>query len=210
LIRHIIFDFDGTIADSMELGLKILHTLSGKYKIRKFEEHELTELGRLPIKERLKIMGIPKHRLPRLSMDFLHLYRHQSASLNAFSEVGGLLLGLKDKGYGLSIISSNSYENISDFLGKNNITAFDAVISEKNLFGKDKPIKKHLSNLCLDKHEVIYIGDELRDIEACKKAGIRIISVAWGADPVELLAKGDPDFIAYKPMDILKIINEIE
>ncbi|MFO7637594.1 MAG: HAD hydrolase-like protein, partial [Clostridia bacterium] len=96
------------------------------------------------------------------------------------------------------------------FLSNNMMTGFTYVLSEKNIFGKDKPIRHLLKILGLDSKEAVYVGDELRDIEACKKVPIRIISAAWAGDCRTLIQKGEPNHIAEHPMEILDILKEME
>ncbi|MCR4313329.1 MAG: HAD hydrolase-like protein, partial [Candidatus Roizmanbacteria bacterium] len=58
----------------------------------------------------------------------------------------------------------------------------------------------------LDRSEVIYVGDEIRDVEACKKTGIKIIGVSWGLHTIEALEKAGVDYITKKPLEIFKIL----
>ncbi|WP_159102347.1 HAD hydrolase-like protein [Caldalkalibacillus mannanilyticus] len=54
MFKHVIFDFDGTIADSIDLSLVIYNELAQKYHYRTITIEELREMNNLPIKERLK------------------------------------------------------------------------------------------------------------------------------------------------------------
>jgi hypothetical protein len=97
-------------------------------------------------------------------------------------------------------------------IGKIGIANFLAGIRWKpsnNLFGKDRSIRKFLSRFCVDKGGLIYVGDELRDIEACRLAGVRIVAVTWGFDPAPLIESGKPDFIATTPGDVLHTIQSL-
>ncbi len=68
---------------------------------------------------------------------------------------------------------------------------------------------KNTRQLKINLNDVVYIGDEHRDIEACKKAQIRIISVTWGIDPLTLLKKANPDYIVETPGDLVKVIQSL-
>jgi phosphoglycolate phosphatase len=100
------------------------------------------------------------------------------------------ILNLKNMGYDLKIISSNSVSNILNFFESNSPNLFEDIYSSKGIFNKHHSIKALLKKYSIKRDEAIYIGDEFRDIKACKKAKIRIISVTWGYDPRELLIKG--------------------
>ena len=129
-------------------------------------------------------------------------------NIKFFSGVKKFLFELKKKGYKLAIISSNRIENINVFIKHNNINIFDFVHGKTDLFGKAGYLGKFLNDFKLGKSEVIYIGDEIRDVEACKKVGIKMIGVSWGLHTIEALRKAGVDYIAKKPEEILKIINK--
>jgi phosphoglycolate phosphatase len=54
---------------------------------------------------------------------------------------------------------------------------------------------------------VIYVGDETRDVEACKKVGIKIIGVTWGLHTPKALKKAGADYIINKPDEFHKILT---
>jgi len=209
MIRHIIFDFDGTIADSGEISLQIINELAGKYHYKEFTRAEVRELNNIPIKERLKKVGLPLHKIPQITVDVLVKYRRLVSSLQAYDGIKEMLNALKREGLYLTIISSNSAENIKEFLRNNSLEMFDRVVSAQNFFGKHRSIARYLKESGLSAEEAIYIGDELRDIEACKKIGVKIISVAWGFDSRELLQSGNPEYISDRHGDIILIVKSI-
>jgi phosphoglycolate phosphatase len=91
-----------------------------------------------------------------------------------------LLNKMKNKGLSLGVMSTNGEKTINKFLEKNKIEIFDYVVGKGSLFGKAKVIKDILKKRKLKSDEVLYIRDEVRDIEACKKLGIKIAAVTWG------------------------------
>ena len=163
----------------------------------------------MPVLKKLKKLGVPLYRLPGLTKDFLQAYKPLLSSLLLFDGIKDVLLSLKEEGIHLSILSSNSTENIRSFLQANELEMFDQVMSSKTLFSKNKQMEKYRKDNKLTKDEIIYVGDETRDIDACRIAGMRIISVVWGYESKELLLKEKPDFIAEEPEDILKIIRQL-
>ncbi|MNR20871.1 Phosphoglycolate phosphatase [compost metagenome] len=120
-----------------------------------------------------------------------------------------LIPKLKEAGYNLTIISSNLEPSIRSFLLHNKIEGFDSVYSARNFFGKHRTIHSFLKKNSIPVNEAIYIGDELRDIEACRKIGIQLISVAWGYDSAKLLEQFNPDYVAYRPEDVVKAIDKL-
>lgn len=206
MIKHIIFDFDGTIADSKDSAVRLLNELAEKHKYQKINKEKLEYLRTLSFVDRCKAINLPLYKIPILKLELTKNYRKIINNLEVIKNIDKIILKLKEAGYGVSIISSNSVDNINLFLNNNNIKIFDNIYSSNNLFGKDKTLSNFLNKYNLNKNEVIYIGDEYRDIVACKRTGIKIIAVAWGYDSMELLLKAIPDFFARKPSEIIDII----
>jgi len=209
MIKHIIFDFDGTLVDSLNLSFHIYNELAEKFNYKQLTIEEVHVLKHAPLKERFKIVGLPLYKIPLMTFEVMAMYNNQINSLKAFDGINDLILKLKEAGVNLSVLSSNSVKNITDFFNNNNIVGFDHIISSKNLFGKHKTLKKFLKHNDLTTDDILYVGDELRDVEACKKMAVRIIAVLWGFDPKNLLETGRPDFFAIEPNDIYNVVTSM-
>ena len=209
MITHILFDFDGTLVESMDLSLHLLNGLSEKYHYRCVSLEDVARLKAMPLPERFRQMGVQAHRIPAISLDFLSLYRNALPSIQPVAGARALLESLKREGLGLSVLSSNSVENIQAFLRANGMELFDHIFSCNNLFGKDRSIKKFLARFGVDRSELLYVGDELRDIEACREAGVKIVAVTWGFDPAPLIKSGGPDFLAGTPDEALQTVRAL-
>lgn len=206
MVKYVIFDFDGTIVESRYLAVELLNELAPKYKLRKIKESDYTHLRSLSIPQRCKFINLPFYKLPGLKIELTDKYRRATASLPIISDIKEVFEQLKANGLALSIISSNSTENINAFLSHNKISSFDNIISSGGLFGKAKAIKDFLSQQALDSQEVVYVGDECRDIIACQKNKVRVIAVTWGYDSEELLAGYHPDALVHHPLELCNAI----
>lgn len=206
-IKYIIFDFDGTLADSGEIAFNAINKMSDKYGFDKLDWAQIDKLRSMTIKERSKHLGVPLYKMPFAAPEFYRHYKEEMNDMDLNDGIRKLLDDLNESGYKLAVISSNSEHNIKEFFVKKNIKLFEDIICSKRLFSKDKIINKFLKHKKLNPTEVIYIGDETRDIEACKKSGIRIIWVDWGLDMTEAAAAMEPDYMVSDTDEILKIIK---
>lgn len=205
MIKLIIFDFDGTLVDSKEISLTIYNQLAKKYNVKSIENIE--SIRRLPLLERFKALDIPIYKLPLFAADFTKQYRLSLKNLAMVPGIKELLIELNSQGYQLGIVSANSESNIRDFFRENQLDVIGTLLNSTNIFGKDLVIKKLLSAQKLHPSEVIYVGDEIRDITACKKLGIKIIWVDWGYDLLDARKHEQPDYVASSPQDILSILS---
>ncbi len=210
MITQVIFDLDGTLINSLGVFIKVGNQIAEKYGYPPFSEEKIKELMMLPMKKRIAVLKIPKFKLPKLGVEALNSFKEYAAEVELVIGVREMLEYLHKQGYRLSIVSSNSQENINSFLETNQLKIFDNIQSSRGLFDKHVTIKKLISKIGVKKDEVIYVGDECRDVEACKKVGIKVISVLWGFDPKELLEKEEPDFMVSNPNELLEIIMNIK
>lgn len=206
MIKYILFDFDGTLADSKDVFISAWNQLADKYKFKKIHHQDLDALRKLSIKERAKQLNFPLYKIPLVIPEVYRLYKKSIKDIILFDGVKLLLDELESRGYQIVIISSNSEGNIKEFLRENAVDSVKEVLCSSKIFGKDQVIKKFLQTNKLKGSEVIYIGDECRDIIACKKVPVKIIWVGWGYDSAELVTPEKPDYMVYMPEEILNIL----
>jgi len=207
-IQHVIFDFDGTIADSMKLAVELFNQAAHKYKFNSIKEEAYEYLSGLSILEKCKALNVSLAFIPKVGVEITRSYHRSIGSIPIIDGMKEVILALKQSGYKLSIISSNAGDNIRKFLINNDLDVFDNIYSANNLFGKDKTINSFIKKNNLRKEELVYIGDELRDIVACNANHIKVIAVTWGGyDSLDMLKKANPDYIVNKPSEIIEIIE---
>ena len=129
------------------------------------------------------------------------------AELESIQGIDQVLLKLKNLGYILGIVTSNNQENVDTFLAKNQLThLFDYVYSGTAVFGKHRVINQAIRQHKLDKTDVIYVGDETRDIRSARKSRISVIAVSWGFNATKILSEHQPDYLVNHPSELLRAI----
>ena len=87
--------------------------------------------------------------------------------------------------------------NIRSTLGADNAALIQHYACGAALFGKPRKLRQVLRHLRVPPEQAIYIGDELRDADAARAAGIDFAAVAWGyAAPEALRAQQPTRFFA--------------
>ncbi len=206
MTQFILFDFDGTLVDSRDIAIKAYNQIARKHGFRVAGAADLDHLRKLTMPERARLLGVPLYKIPFLAATFYKLYQKADEELFLFDGIRDLLLQLKGRGYRLAIISSNSQGNIRRRLEKHKVDGIEEVYCSSNLFGKEAVIRRFLKTFRLQPSEVIYVGDEHRDVVACKKCGVKVIWVGWGYDSVEAVQPEMPDYMVTAPAEILAIL----
>lgn len=211
-IKYIIFDFDGTIADTLPFSFKKFLEMARSLNIDDHTDKEIIKEIRTKSYQELLTGSFKRSwlKLPNIVSLIKSMQvelEKEMDNIKFFPEVKKFLFDLKKEGYKLAIISSNRIENIKKFIEFNKIDIFDFIHGKTDLFSKADYLGKFLEDFKLAKTEVIYVGDEIRDVEACKKVDIKMIGVSWGLHTVEALKKAKVDYIAKKSDEILKILN---
>lgn len=208
--RVAIFDFDGTIANTIPTT-KGIASLFNRFATELGFTQRITEkdVARFREKNLREIIAMLHIRFYKLPFILRRVQKGLKADLERAKPISGMrdtLSQLKKNGYTLGILTSSKEDVVQKFLSKNNISYFDVIYTGSGLFGKHKVIQKMLKKNHFTKDEVIYVGDEIRDVEATKKAGIHMIGVTWGFNNKKGLAKYAPNFIAEKPHELVDIL----
>ncbi len=206
-MKHILFDFDGTIADSEQAALGIINQIADRHGYRHLRMDEVESLRRMPIRDRFRILGLPMRKLPGWAKEYNDLFSHAVGEVNPIAGMPELIEDLHRKGYVISILSSNAEDNIRYFLERHAIHQVREVLCSHRIFSKARMIRRHMRRNRLSADDLYYVGDEHRDVVACKKAGVPVIWVRWGFDGFEAVASAQPEFVAEKPEDILGIVG---
>jgi HAD superfamily hydrolase (TIGR01549 family) len=206
MTKTLIFDFDGTLVDSMQLYVRSFNKIGTDFGLPQINSSNLQEMKQASIQDSMKKYGIGPLKLAKLIAAVNKDIKQEIATVEFFPKMKPLLVKLAKK-YQLGILTSNNVENVNDFLKKQQFeNVFDFVYASKNLFGKDKVLSGLLKKYRLNKEEVLYFGDEVRDIEACQKMPIKIAAVTWGFNEKSLLASKKPSYLFSSPDEIAALL----
>ena len=206
IYKTIIFDFDGTIADTMEEGRRIFNVIAPDYGIRQIDREEMEGFRSLSINQFIDAMKIPKTRIPLFIARGTLMMRRSIGGLPLIAGVGEILPQLRAKVDRFGILTSNAVDNVELFLDSHGIRGlFDFVSSTSKLTGKSRYLNGTRKQYKLKAEEMLYVGDEVRDLKAAKKAGIPCAGVTWGFNTREALAAENPDHLLDTPAEFLRL-----
>jgi phosphoglycolate phosphatase len=204
--KLIVFDFDGTLADTLDALLRIVNRLAPEFKYQQISNEQVDSFKYLTPWEVIKLSKVSLWKLPFLLKRVKEEFPREVRHVKLFPGVVELLLSLKYRGYRLGIVSSNSESNIRSLLKQNHLEHLFDFVTTGSTFGKGKVIERMMKKYNYSKSDAIYIGDEIRDIQAARSIKIRIVAVAWGFNNAMTLIDKQPDLLITQPKALLNAL----
>ncbi len=202
-VRCLCFDFNGTLVDSFSLVLGHYTRIAPEYGCRVPNPEERERLRGLHAKEVLDQLGVPYRHIPRMVLRMREAVHADLMDLAPVPGIRDVIKRLGGAGFRLGILSSSSKEYIRAYLTRHGIGGIDFVSTSNVLLGKSKALGKIARSEGISLREMLYIGDELRDLDAAKKAGCLFAAAAWGYTTAEALERDGVDLICRSPIDLI-------
>jgi phosphoglycolate phosphatase len=203
---NIIFDFDGTLADSMQIFSEVINEVLVEMGRDPMNAEALEAARNVHLKDAMKLYNIPLHKLPTLVHKGKKRIVARMPEIQPIAGIPEVLALLHQRGDWLGLATSNSVLNARILLDGHRLdTYFSAFEGDIGLFSKAARIKKMIKQYKLDPKKTLYVGDETRDIEAAHKAGVSVAAVTFGANTRQLLESHEPTFIIDEPKQLLDI-----
>lgn len=207
-IKVVLYDFDGTIADTLEEGVRIYNEIAEENNYGKMLPEQFSALRKMGIRELAVELKVPFIKVPWVIAGIRTRLKARIPEIGVHPGMMEAIGNVGAAGYRQGVVTSNSKENVALFLQKHKLP-LEFAISEKSLLGKGRVIGNILKKEKLSPNEVIYIGDEVRDVDAAKENEMRIISVTWGANSKEALMAKGPDSVIDDPSELLRAISNL-
>lgn len=214
MIKAILFDFDGTLANTIDL---IIAT---------FEHTCQTVLGSVPAREKIvNTFGLP---LPEAMLklsgradlveEMRNVYReyndnHHDDMIQPIDGVTETLAALKARGVKIAVVTSKKPRMLHRGIACLGLAPYiDAIVA----LGDTKASKPHAepmlaacAKLGVKPEECLCVGDSPFDLQSGRNAGVKTVAVRYTAFVWEkILAEGKPDYVIERPEDLLELVGE--
>ena len=204
--RLAIFDLDGTLADSYPWFLQMVNGVADEFGFRHIVAQDADGLRRLPPRELLRRLKVPRWKLPMIAMRMRALKREQLGRIPLFPGAEQTLRALAQGGMALALVTSDSEDNARRQLGPGIAALFAHIACGASLFGKAAKFSRVVKASGMPRETVIGIGDELRDIEAARAASIAAGAVTYGYAHGEALRAAQPDLVFDSVAEIAALV----
>ncbi|MEM1159038.1 MAG: HAD hydrolase-like protein [Verrucomicrobiota bacterium] len=208
--RCLVFDFDGTIADTIEQGMVILNELSSEYGFKPLDKSELATAKDMSARQFISHLEVPRLKVPRILAEGKKRLHSQIGKVAPCQGMVELVKSARAEYEIVGILTSNSQENVDIFLKNHGLEVFDFISTIPKLSGKAKNLKAIMRTFNLVPRETFFVGDEIRDIKAGKKSGIPTAAVTWGFNSEKSLRQAEPTYVVSDTTMLLEILQHAQ
>lgn len=199
----IILDFDGTLADSVSWAMTVISEVADKYGFKPVKAEDLERIrGYDPISV-FNELEIPIYKVPLIASHLQKVMAGKADQVALHAGIGDVLKYLVQKGFAIAVVSSNSLQNVRTIMGSANMAHIDYFECGASFWGKRHKLKNVLEKSGFSSDEALYIGDEIRDLQAARKMDIAFGAVAWGFNRLNA-------FMSYKPDEIFRSVDDLK
>jgi len=212
-IKNIIFDFDGTLADSKQCSVLATQQAFVQLGLQKPSEKVIEYYMGVPIEVSFKEIAdidLQDTMFENLLISFRQAYKElENDTLSVFPNIPEVLQSLIQQGKQLFVVSSKK----SDVLLRN-LQTLDIDKYFKDIIGSDKVsnykphpegILKLVELYSLKPAETIMIGDATFDLQMAKASGTHSCGVTWGSHQKEKLQEEKPTFLVDEVQQLDKL-----
>lgn len=196
MIKHIFFDFNGTLINDVDLCLELLNNLLSEQKKPSVDINKYKEIFTFPIKDYYIAAGIDlqMNSFEDLSIKFINEYQPRSLECGLFSDVIPTIKKLKAESIHTYILSASEKNNLVEQCKFYNLLPlFDEILGIDNIHagGKVSLALDFMKKTNINPNEALLIGDTIHDYEVARAIGAECRLVSTGHQSVNVLKKAN-------------------
>jgi phosphoglycolate phosphatase-like HAD superfamily hydrolase len=202
---NFIFDFDGTVIDSLGAFIAVFNKNVRDNK-DPLTPQEIQKFRGMSSRRAIRNLGVRWWQIPKLLVRGMPDFRALIPDLDPCKGIPEVLRALQQRGDKLFMVTSNQRDIVDEFLKQYNLDSyFTDIATGASVFRKSGYIRKLMRDNMLKRRQTVYVGDETRDIQAARLAGVKIVSVTWGFNTRQILKKRRPNFLIDEPKRLLEV-----
>jgi len=212
MIKAVLFDFDGTLADTNPLIIRTFEeTFASMLPDRPLTKEEILDC----VGPTLEQTGI-KYFSER-STEFVEAYRELNSlyhddMIEVYPGIEEMLERLHKKGLKLAVVSSKKRDFVIRGLKQTNLFEyFDYIVAADDVEHPKphtEPFDIVMEEYGATPNECLMVGDNSHDIDGARNAGIKSIAVGWAFKGIEYVKSLKPDYIVNDAIEIVEIVEE--
>ena len=191
--RLVVFDFDGTLADSFPWAASVVNQFADQYGFQRIDPADHDRLRNYDAKQLMQHLGVSMWKVPQMAIHVRKRMAEEIDKIPMFPGVDAMLQRLTSAGIILAAVSSNSEANVRQVIGPQNAALMRDFDCGASVFGKAPKLKAVMRRCGVAPAQAILIGDEIRDGKAARKVAMAFGAVSWGYTNPEALQAEAPD-----------------
>ena len=192
--KTIIFDFDGTLADTVALNQQIMNELALLFGFKQTVSADIERLKQMSVNQVLQFLQLSPYKVPLVLLAVKLKLRRRIGSLNMAAEFVDLLQKLASQCQ-FGIVSTNSNTVIRRFIAQQQLPEMAFIYANTRLNAKAATLQKAVQQQQLQLSHSLYVGDEIRDVAASKSIDMPCAAVSWGYNSKSVLAQQQPTYL---------------
>ncbi len=215
MIKGILFDFDGTLANTIDLIAATFEYSCRKVLGVKPPRQKIIDTIGLPLVDAFVILTNRADALEELRGAYRSFnHEHHDAMIKPIPGITELLAALRRRGLKIAVVTSKKPPMLRRGLDCLKLTPYiDAAVTVLDTeFGKPHPAPVLLGceRLGLKPEECICVGDSPYDMQSGNAAGTATVAVGYTAFALDkVVSEGLPDFVIDRPEALLDIIDKL-
>jgi phosphoglycolate phosphatase len=192
--KHVIWDWNGTLFDDVELCSNIMNQLLEEVNLPKISIAEYRDVFTFPVIDYYKALGhdVSEENWKKISVQFISEYESNKYQFNIYPDAKEVLTKIKNLGIEQSILSAYKQETLDELVAHFNLSDFFiGLVGLDNIYAASKLDNglKWMKELGFKKGEVLLVGDTLHDCEVAEAIGADSVLLSLGHQSKEKLNK---------------------
>lgn len=192
--KHIIWDWNGTILNDVELSVAIINWLAQSHSFPTIDINRYKEIFTIPVKNYYTNLGLDldKESFEKLGKLWMDEYERRKFECNIYDGVLDLLNKIESYGIGQSILSAYSQHTLDELVEHYGLKKyFTHVVGLDNIYAASKVHRgvELMNWLGNGKGETLIIGDTVHDFEVASEIGADCVLLSSGHQSRNVLLK---------------------
>ena len=192
----VLFDFDGTLADTFPRVERLLPRLARELRFSDPGIDGIRGMRGLSMQQILSRLGISWWKIPLVLWRARSLLESDPEPVRLFPGIPELLTDLDNAGIEWGILTSNGLDVVRLTLRQNGAPEPGWLETGLGLWGKAKRLRRMARVLGMAPDRLLLVADETRDAQAARVVGVPMVGVGWGYNTEEALRESGVERVA--------------
>ena len=195
-IKHIIWDWNGTIVDDAWLFVELMNRVLKKRNLATINVAKYQKTFCFPLEKYYERLGFnfqdEPYNIP--STEFIDLYNQEKYRPKLYSGIINMLIKLKENNITNYLLSAQNHESLLDLVHFYQLEEFFEVVQgTDNIHARGKALLAR--NIMMTKkitpNEVLFVGDTNMDIEIAQNNKSQILAITFGHQSIDRFPEGE-------------------